>query len=287
MKYVFLTFLLSIQSVIAQTDFVGHHRKWLVGSGTAALSVGSISVLASVWYDEYPKSAFHSFDDSREWLQMDKLGHAYTANFLTSSQYHAWRWAGMSKKKSLWLAGGISWSYLLGIEVLDGFNEEWGFSFSDLSANTVGTGLFIVQQQIWDEQRIHLKFGYKPSQFAELRPNTLGSNWSERLLKDYNAQSYWIAAAPTRFTNYNRFRWLQLAVGYSVHEKLFGSENSAVFNGVTYLAKREWALGFDIDWSQLPVKRPWLKKSLRLLNAVKVPLPAVFWRSGTCYVGIL
>jgi hypothetical protein len=193
----------------------------------------------------------------------------------------------MSKSNSLWLAGGVSWGYLLGVEVLDGFNEEWGFSMSDLAANTVGTGLFVAQQQLWDEQRIHLKFGYKPSPFANLRPNTLGGNWSERLLKDYNAQSYWLAVAPTRFTVQDRFRWLQLAIGYSAHEKLFGIENSAEINGIQYVAKREWAIGFDIDWSQLPVKKPWLKKSLRVLNAVKVPLPGVFWRGGVCYVGIL
>lgn len=288
MKYLLLIgVVLVLYAGHAQSDSFPDRRKWLVGGATTVLTAGSLSVLASVWYADYPKSSFHSFDDSREWLQMDKLGHAYTANVLSQAQYQAWKWAGASENSAIWRAGAVSWGYLLGVEILDGFNQEWGFSFSDLAANTAGTGMFMLQQAKWGEQRVQLKFGYRASSFAALRPQTLGSKWSERLLKDYNAQSYWIAAAPTRFMQTDKLRWLQLAIGYSAHEKLFGNEDHVFWNDQYYTAKREWAIGLDVDWSQIPIRKPWLRKSIAVLNAVKIPLPSIFWRNGVCYLGVL
>ena len=37
--------------------------------------------------------------------------------------------------------------FMLGIEVLDGFSEKWGFSNYDLLSNFVGTGIFYFQQK--------------------------------------------------------------------------------------------------------------------------------------------
>jgi hypothetical protein len=115
----------------------------------------------------------------------------------------------------------------------------------------------------------------------------LGSTFPEKLLKDYNAQSYWLSASPGAFMKDSKFpKWLQLSVGYSADAKLKGDENFYTLDGFTYEAKREWALSLDIDWSKLPVKKPWLRKSLGVLNAVKLPFPSVYWRGGVCYVGM-
>ena len=35
------------------------------------------------WYYQYNTGKFHFFDDSREWLGMDKIGHFFSANILT------------------------------------------------------------------------------------------------------------------------------------------------------------------------------------------------------------
>lgn len=260
-----------------------------MASGNAAVGVGSVTLLSAVWYREYPKSAFHTFNDTEEWLYMDKFGHAYTAYQIGNLEYAAWKWAGMRRKRAVFLSAGIAWTYQLSVEILDGFSAEWGFSFSDLSANTVGAGLFLAQQLGWDEQRFQLKFGYKSSPYAAIRPDALGSNFPQRLLKDYNAQSYWLCVAPALFWKETRFpKWIQLGIGYSIDAKLSGNINSYTnpVNGFTYHAKTEYALSLDIDWAQLPIRKPWLKKVLKPLNAVKIPLPAVFWRNGVCYVGM-
>ena len=109
----------------------------------------------------------------------------------------------------------------------------------------------------------------------------------EKLLKDYNAQSYWLSFSPSfPRVGVDWPKWLQLSVGYSADAKLKGDENFYTVDGFTYEAKREWALSLDIDWTRLPIKKPWLRKSLGVLNAVKLPFPSVYWRDGVCYVGM-
>lgn len=254
-----------------------------------AVGGGSVALLSAVWYKEYPKSGFHFFNDSNEWVYMDKCGHAFTAYRLSVMEYSAWRWARMPRKKAIWLSGGIAWSYQLTVEILDGFSAEWGFSVSDLTANTVGSALFIGQQLGWDEQRIQLKFGYKPSPYAKIRPDVLGATFPQRLLKDYNAQSYWLCVAPGTFFPESRFpKWIQVGFGYSIDAKLHGYDHvyTDANTGRTYYAKQEYAISLDIDWAQIPVKKPWVRKILKPLNTIKIPLPAVFWRNGVCYFGM-
>lgn len=290
MKYGFLfTFLISLFSFAQEVrkDTSWNKRSWIVAGSNTLIGGGSVALISSVWYKEYPKSNFHLFNDSKEWLYMDKCGHLYTANKLSETEYAAWRWAGLPRKKAIWLSGGISWTYQFSVEVLDGFSSGWGFSIADLSANTLGSGLFIAQHLAWDEQRFQLKFGYKKSPYAALRPNALGSTAPERLLKDYNAQSYWLCVSPGAFGNENPIpEWLQIGFGYSINGKLNGDLNTFSVNGLTYHAQQEYAVSLDIDWSKLPIKRPWLKKLVKPLNAVKIPLPAVYWRNGLCYVGL-
>ena len=45
------------------------------------VSLGTLTLLGldQLWYADYPRSKFHTINDSDEWLQMDKLGHAFSA----------------------------------------------------------------------------------------------------------------------------------------------------------------------------------------------------------------
>src|SRR5262245_43487807 len=42
--------------------------------GYSAAMIG----LYAAWYSQYERTGFHTFDDSKEWLQMDKVGHMYS-----------------------------------------------------------------------------------------------------------------------------------------------------------------------------------------------------------------
>jgi hypothetical protein len=68
---------------------------------------------------------------------------------------------------------------------------------------------------------------------------------------------------------------------------LKGDDDLFETGGTVYRARSEYALSIDIDWTQLPIRQPWLRRLVKPLNAIKVPFPAVFWRGGVCYVGML
>ncbi len=45
----------------------------------AGLYAASMVILNQAWYADYPRSNFHTYNDSKEWLQVDKVGHTWTA----------------------------------------------------------------------------------------------------------------------------------------------------------------------------------------------------------------
>ncbi len=287
---VFLVFFSFQNTLFAQERDSLHNknRKILVTSAQTTLAAGSLFLLNNVWYSDFPKSDFHLYNDGQNWLQMDKVGHSFAAYSLNRMCFESWKWSGVSEKKSLLYSSIISWSYLLGVEILDGKSSEWGFSPGDLIANSTGNALFISQHLLWKEQRFQLKYGYFKSGFAQLRPETLGANFSERLLKDYNAQSYWLSFSPKSFLPNSKIpSWLEISLGYSANAKLFGKENEAIFDGKNYSAQREFALSLDINWKAIPTKNKALKTLFTCLNAVKVPFPSLFFQGKNPRFGFI
>lgn len=165
---------------------------WVVG-GQAFVYGTSLTLLYQSWYKDYPQSNFHWFDDNNEWLQMDKIGHATTSAYFGKFGYEMYRWAGVERKKAIWIGGSTGFVLLTVIEILDGFSSEWGASAGDFVANATGAGLFIGQQLGWNEQRMYLKWSYHETEFAVYRPDQLGRGFWERMLKDYNGQTYWLS----------------------------------------------------------------------------------------------
>ena len=45
----------------------------------AAGWTGTLIALNEIWYKDFPRSKFKTFNDSKEWLQVDKVGHTYSA----------------------------------------------------------------------------------------------------------------------------------------------------------------------------------------------------------------
>jgi hypothetical protein len=132
----------------------------LVAGANTVLGGGSVVLLNEMWYKDFPKSDLHFYNDGATWLQMDKVGHAYTAYQFCRAEHAAWRWTGIPNNKAAFLSAGIVWAGQATVEVFDGFSAEWGFSVPDLAANTAGIGLFLGQQLTWKEQRFHLKYSY-------------------------------------------------------------------------------------------------------------------------------
>ncbi len=268
----------------AYSDTIRKGRAIGLGAGTAALWVGSVVGLNELWYANEPRSAFHFFDDSGEWMQQDKFGHFLTSYAIGNYYTDMMRWAGFNRKTSIWTGGFMGSFYLFGIEMLDGFSAEWGFSLSDFGANTAGSLLFIGQELLWNEQRIMPKVSYHPTHYAQYRPNLLGSNFGESMMKDYNGHTFWLSVNIYSFLKEDsKFpKWINVAIGHGATGLLGGHAN--VDNDGNpiiprFQRQRQFLLSLDVDLTKIPTRKKWLRSIFKAVSLIKMPFPAM--RIGT------
>lgn len=262
-------------------------RHWWVGSVNVALYSGSLILLNEAWYKNEPRGKFHTYDDSKEWLQMDKAGHAWTAYTTGKLSSEVWQWAGMNHKSAVWLGGLSGTAYLTVIEFLDAYSEKWGFSWSDMAANFSGSMLYVAQELAWKEQRIQLKFSFHANKYSDPMLDTradelFGKGLYERTLKDYNAQTYWLSTNIHSFFKESSFpKWLNIAVGYGADGMWGGYNNKWEDAGGNIITrydiprKRQFFVSPDIDLTKIKTKSKFLRTCLFMLNAIKVPAPAL------------
>lgn len=251
-----------------------------MGIATGVLYGGSMVGLYHLWYKNYPQSSFHFINDNNEWQQLDKAGHVTTAYSLGVIGFESMRIAGVDNNKAAWLGGSLGLLYLTSMEVLDGFSAEWGASSGDVVANITGTAAFISQQLIWKEQRILIKWSARHTPFAAYRPNLLGSNFTERILKDYNGHTYWLSGNIKSFVGKDsRFPgWINIAAGYSGTGMLGASSNPAVYESVDlpyYDRYRRYFISPDIDLSRIKTNNKTAAYILKIMGFVKIPMPAI------------
>lgn len=254
-------------------------RSVIIGSTTAYAA--SMVVLYYAWYQDNLSTDFTFIDDSDYWLQVDKVGHATTAFTLSNYGYWMLRWAGVSEKKSIWYGALMGWSSMTVIEILDGFSRDYGASLTDLTANTLGAGLFVGQQFLWHEQRLRLKFSYHATDYAQYNPGQLGENPLQRILKDYNGQTYWLSANISSFIRKeNRFpAWINVAAGYG-GKGMLGPESNPVTDDEgmplpQFDRVRQYYLSMDIDWTRIRTNSGFLKFTFKLLSFIKLPFPTL------------
>lgn len=245
----------------------------IVGAG----AVGSLLALQQVWYKPYQSESFHFFNDGHQWLQMDKCGHAFSAYML--SQECSSIYAKAYGSHSIWWGAGVSFAYLSALEVMDGFSSGWGFSGYDMLANGIGVGLSMSQTLFLKKPFVIPKFSFSPSSYAKLRPEVLGSTFSEQILKDYNGQTYWLSMPlSSAFNMPKKLEFLCLSLGYSADAKIVGDQND--YQG--YRAQREFILSMDVDLSKIARNKPKLNKVLCHLNYLKMPFSGLIFKGGQC-----
>jgi len=252
-------------------------KRFLIANTTlGALSVGSLVGLHQLWYSKETQESFHFFDDSKNWMQMDKLGHTMSAYKLTKTLSDVYEWSGLSPQKSRLLSATIATGYMSAIEIMDGFSSDWGFSMSDMGANLIGSGLFLFQEKYFSKQIFQPNFSFHPTQFSEIRPEVLGNNYLESILKDYNGQSYWICFSPGNLGVSGWPKWLMLSFGHSINGRLKG--NSGEYLG--YQSSREFLFSLDLDLTELDVKSKFLTSLFEIINCIKIPFPTLIYNKG-------
>lgn len=269
-------------------------RQWTIGALTAAGYGGSFVFLSQAWYKDYPRRSFHTFDDSREWQQVDKTGHGWTAYHTSRFTTNMWRWAGVDDRKAMLYGTGSSLLYMMSIEYLDGHSAEWGWSWADVGANFAGAALYAGQELGWKEQRIGFKFSshyktYNDPQLKARADQLYGGSFAERLLKDYNAQTYWLSANVASFAPQTVLpQWLNIAIGYGADGMFGGFENlgrdktngNITFDRRDIKRRRQWYLAPDVDLTKIDTKSRFLRSVFSALNVLKFPAPAIEFSDG-------
>jgi uncharacterized protein YfiM (DUF2279 family) len=255
---------------------------------------GTLVALNYIWYANYPRSGFHFFNDDAEWQQMDKVGHIYSAYLESNASMEMWRWAGLSRKKRIWIGGLSGVAYQSIIEILDGFSSEYGFSPGDFTANIIGSATFISQALTWDEQRIKLKFSFHRKNYGSDQLNMradkiYGKSEAERFIKDYNGQTYWASANLKSFFKESKLPpWLNISVGYGA-EGMFGARNNiatdangnVTFDRSDIRRYRQWYIAPDIDLTKINSNSKVVKVLLFVANSFKFPTPSLEFSKGS------
>ncbi|MBD3635728.1 MAG: DUF2279 domain-containing protein [Crocinitomicaceae bacterium] len=259
----------------AQEQELSNKRKRALNYSYSGVYLASTLGFHQLWYKNYERSSFHYFNDSKEWLQMDKAGHTFSAFTLTKYSAKTFQWAGYNPRRSSLYASAFSFTFLTTIELMDAHSEKWGFSWGDVIANSSGISIFLLQELLFHKQAVLLKYSYQPSPYRALRPSVLGETELQAMFKDYNAQTYWASINFNDLVPQIKPKWLNLAIGYSGSGMVNASKTYLTDDGIAIEPYRQFFLSLDVHLEKIETDKKWLKTTLSILNCIKVPFPAV------------
>lgn len=269
---VMLLLLLALTSSAQDSVKFSKKRANLLLIASSAAYTGSMVALNQTWYSQYDRQSFQFFNDSREWKQVDKVGHGFSAFQLAAGSSRLMHWAGINEKKTDRIACLTSFGIMASIEVMDGFSKGYGASTADLAANVMGLGLYWSQKAAWQEIRIHPKFSFWQTPYAGQRPSVLGSTLAEQILKDYNGQTYWLSVDMNKFID--RWpEWLNVAVGYGGSGMIYAQETQNKLAG--FEPQRQFYLALDPNLKAIKSKSKVVNTIIYIFDMVKLPGPTV------------
>ena len=283
--YVILLSLISFlpySNYAAEIPDTNSKRKLILNTGIASSAAISLIGINHVWYKKYPKTSFHLFDDFKEWNGMDKVGHVCTSYHLNHNSYLLLKKNGISKpllKSSLY-----TFSYMMGVEFIDGFSSEWGFSVYDVMANGIGSLMYASQEKCFKKQIFKIKFSSHFSKYNTCRPSLLGETPVQQIFKDYNGQTYWLTFNFNQLLNQkiNFFNYVDFAVGYSIDGFTGAHENPVISTCPCHSdqcnnleRKSQFIFSLDLNTEKIKSKNKVLKFLLAPFDIVKIPFPAI------------
>lgn len=156
----------------------------------------------------------HSFKTTSEgWFGLntgsggtDKLGHAYSAYLITNGLAEQLRHEGRQPERAALSSVLITQTLLMGIEVLDGYSLDHGWSTHDAVMNLLGSGA-AYWRQVTPGMRDKLDFRLEYTPSARLNGD---------FMTDYANQKYLVALKLSGFkaTRDTPLRYLELQTGY-------------------------------------------------------------------------
>jgi hypothetical protein len=276
---VFSPGILSAQSLDSTERSIQKNKRQLkIATISAAATYGvSLAVLNHAWYKDSRKQSFRFFNDNAEWKQVDKLGHFYSAFYLSYGIGKGLTRLGVGEQKSDLVGALTGFAVLVPIEIFDGFSEAYGASTGDLVADAAGSFFYESQKLLWKELRVYPKFSFHTTSYATRRPDVLGVG-AERLLKDYNGQTYWLTFDTDKFIKFPK--WLNLSVGYGAHRMMYARDLQQEMEGLPP-AYRQYYFSLDLDLTSIQTRSKVLKTIFFALSIVKIPAPTLEYSQRT------
>lgn len=255
-------------------------KKYIAILITAAYLI-SLVWLSSVWYNTY--TGFHFFDDLFEWEYMDKLGHFFSSFHIGLFFYKIFGDPGNLnlpfRKRWFCFSGFV---LLLPIEILDGFSLNYGASPADLLANGLG-GLFCYYHVTYKVLTDTLpKFSFHATAFNIIRPELLGSNIFQQVIKDYNGQTYWLTVDVNKILNRKVLpSWLLITIGYGTdgllggHDNVWQSKDGEAKDYSTVTRTRRFFISVDVNANNLRERNKLFNYLVAPFVLLKFPAPAL------------
>jgi hypothetical protein len=270
----------SRDSVEKNKDTTGIHKGRLASviGITSGLYISSMAYLEYVWYKDKKRVPFEFYNDIGVYNQMDKMGHMYSSYLETYLGFHSLLWAGVPRNKAIWYGGMMGFLLQIHIEIWDGLYEDWGFSWSDVGANTLGCALVVGQELAFKEQIVKYKLSFSPSPYARQANGYLGRGIDQFFL-DYNGHTYWLSVGLNRLIPSKRIpNWLSIAFGYSAGG-MFGPYKNLIRYRTVPIPEterfRQFLFSLDIDFSKIKTNNKFLKSLFDAMFIVKVPFPTL------------
>ena len=244
------------------TQNVNYSRLGIVGGATLAAFIYGYGVQNTMWW-KGTKSSFH-FNWSQDWtyaMGSDKYGHFYFAHVVSNVYSQLFEWCGFSHLNSLRYGALFAFGYQTFIEVRDGFSRDYGFSWGDFTANTLGASIPLLKERFKFLRDFKFKISYYPSE--RFRHNS-----NRHILDDYESTYDWISyplykILPDKLSGFVP-RFLNIALGHSVKKLDLPNERT-----------HEFFIALDWNLEELPGNF-WLLKLLKKnLNFYHLPAPAI------------
>jgi len=282
---IFFAFLAGVQAKVGDIDSTRVKIKPLykVLVFESAYYAGAIAILQNTWYKDKKDVPFHFYNDNKGYLQVDKFGHTYGAYIESYIGYKSLINAGVSRRNALIYGGSLGLILQTPIEIMDGTHEGWGFSWGDMAANALGSGIVIGQELLFNDQIVKYKFSYWESPYSRKAHGYLGTTTFNRLLKDYNGHTYWLSMPINIVIPSSKIpKWLNIAVGYGANGMYGEYKNISNYNGFDIpktTRYRQYLLSLDIDWTRIKTKSKFLSILFRGMTFIKLPFPAIEYNS--------
>lgn len=246
-------------SIKTQTDSseINPTKLAIISTATVGGFIYAYAIQNDMWW-KGEKSKFYSngYQDWTYALGSDKFGHFYFGTIISKTYSDLFYWSGFSKRKSLFYGSLLSFSYQTFIEIRDGFSKNYGFSWGDFAANSLGSSLQLFRQEFEFLNYIDFKISYFPSERFK-------NNSNQYLIDDYESTYNWISVSPNKLIDDRIPKFINFAVGHSV--KNLGLDN----------VHHEIFLSFDWNFKSISTKSSFLKKLFEYFDFYHFPAPAV------------